>query len=182
MKLSILSQFGVVLFLFTGAAVGANSASTSNPLTTIDENESTLSANGNKTEIEEKGITPASIIVEKSIILQGNGLFDIGSEILGENSEQALAGLVSNLERMEKLVAIEVIGHTDSIGKKKVNLRISTQRAKSVQAFLQGAYPEIPVNAKGMGEAKPIHPNSTKKGRELNRRVEILVSVEEVVK
>ena len=179
MKLSIISKYGVVLFLSAGTVVSANSAKISDPSAVTDQQELKRFARNEFTENHEKNRSASSpSIVKKSIVLQGNGLFDVGSELLGSNSEQALANLVSNLEKMDKLVAIEVIGHTDSSGKKKANLRISTQRAKSLQAFLQGAYPEITVDARGMGEADPLHSNATKKGRELNRRVEILVSVE----
>ena len=170
------------MFLSAGSVVSANSAKisgSSDPSAVTDQQVSMRSALNEFVEDQEKnGSVSTPSIVKKSIVLQGNGLFDVGSELLGANSEQALANLVSNLEKMDKLVAIEVIGHTDSSGKKKANLRISTQRAKSVQAFLQGAYPEIMVDARGMGEADPLHSNATKKGRELNRRVEILVSVE----
>ncbi len=180
MKLSTLGQFGVVLFLTT-SAVAANPAKTSNPTAIVDGSPAASGIVDILTESQENVIKSSFSIAEKKLVLHGKELFGFDSEFLGENSEQALANLVSNLERMEKLVSIEVIGHTDSTGTKKANLRISAQRAKSVQAFLQGAYPEIHVSAKGLGETYPLHSNATKKGRELNRRVEILVSVETAV-
>ena len=54
-------------------------------------------------------------------------------------------------------------------------MRISLMRAKTVQAFLQGAYPDISIVAEGAGESNPAYPNTTPRGRELNRRVEIKV-------
>jgi len=132
-------------------------------------------SNGKNTDVTPAGKTRTAI--EKKIVLQG-GLFSENSDMLGPNSEQSLAGLVSNLEKIDNILSIGVVGHSDSIGQAKKNLQLSTLRARSVQAFLQSAYPEIPVSAAGMGDTRPAHSNATVKGRELNRRVEIFVTVD----
>ena len=67
-----------------------------------------------------------------------------------------------------------VEGYTDTSGNKDKNQRLSEDRAYSVKAYLvdKGINPAR-LSAKGFGPEKPIASNKTKKGRELNRRVEI---------
>ena len=117
------------------------------------------------------------VTLTKKITLQGEGLFGLNSDLFGNSGQQVLLGLVNALENLDDIVSIEVVGHTDSSGSRSVNREISILRAKMVQAFLQGAYPEVPVSALGKGESNPLHPNSTEQGRALNRRVEVNVSL-----
>ena len=113
--------------------------------------------------------------LHKTLILQGKGLFPQGTYLLGANSEQLLVEMIGNLEQIKNIHSIQVVGHTDSKGGENANMRISLMRAKTVQAFLQGAYPDISIVAEGAGESNPAYPNTTPRGRELNRRVEIKV-------
>ncbi len=70
-----------------------------------------------------------------------------------------------------------VEGHTDSIGSDEYNLQLSEKRADSVRGYLvsEGVKPDS-VTATGMGKADPVADNSTAAGRQLNRRVDIVVS------
>src|SRR5262249_12945029 len=66
---------------------------------------------------------------------------------------------------------IEVAGHTDSKGTKKVNDKLSQARADSVRAYLLRRFPEIQpgqFTAKGYGSSRPIVSNDTENGRALN--------------
>jgi outer membrane protein OmpA-like peptidoglycan-associated protein len=56
-------------------------------------------------------------------------------------------------------------------------MRLSEQRANSVRDYLiaQGINPAI-VTARGFGKTMPIADNSTPQGRQMNRRVELVVS------
>ncbi len=65
-------------------------------------------------------------------------------------------------------------GHTDSTGSKKINQRISDERAAAVKEYLQthGVAKER-LTSKGYGPDRPIASNKTAKGRKENRRVEI---------
>ncbi len=58
-----------------------------------------------------------------------------------------------------------------------MNRRLSFDRAAAVQEFLiqQGVSPAR-IQARGEGDADPIASNRTARGREQNRRVEILLS------
>ena len=66
--------------------------------------------------------------------------------------------------------------HTDSIGPKGANLKLSELRAKAVFFYLvaQGV-PRSRLEIKAFGEDVPIASNSTKEGRAINRRVDLTI-------
>lgn len=76
---------------------------------------------------------------------------------------------------------VEVQGHTDNVGKPEYNMGLSDRRANAVRDYLikQGV-PEAQLEAHGYGDTMPIESNKTKAGRALNRRVEFVVTFEEV--
>ena len=66
-----------------------------------------------------------------------------------------------------------IVGHTDSIGTKEYNKKLSLRRAQAVvKALVERGIDPKRLTAKGMGEEQPIADNSTEEGRALNRRVE----------
>ena len=68
-------------------------------------------------------------------------------------------------------------GHTDTIGGESYNLELSTNRCQSVARYLmQLGLPKARITWRGFGGAKPIADNSTEEGRQLNRRVEFMIS------
>lgn len=73
---------------------------------------------------------------------------------------------------------IRIVGHTDSIGTTPYNLSLSARRAKSVGVWLtnKGVSPER-ITIEGRGEGEPVAPNTTKKGRVLNRRTEMFMTI-----
>jgi outer membrane protein OmpA-like peptidoglycan-associated protein len=71
---------------------------------------------------------------------------------------------------------IEVQGHTDSTGATDANMRISEQRAKSVQQqLIANGAPSDKVDAIGLGEDRPISNNNTATGRAQNRRIDLVI-------
>jgi outer membrane protein OmpA-like peptidoglycan-associated protein len=74
---------------------------------------------------------------------------------------------------------IEVDGHTDNVGSEEYNQTLSDQRAESVRSYLvaQGVLTGS-VTAKGFGKTQPVGTNDTAEGRQINRRVELVVSGE----
>jgi OmpA-OmpF porin, OOP family len=71
---------------------------------------------------------------------------------------------------------VRVDGHTDNRGMKAANQTLSENRARAVADFLvaQGI-DSTRVESVGYGDSKPIAPNLTARGRELNRRVEFII-------
>lgn len=69
-------------------------------------------------------------------------------------------------------------GHTDSIGKRRYNIKLSSQRAESVKNSLVkfGAEPGR-ISTKGYGYSKPVADNATEAGRQQNRRAVTIVII-----
>jgi outer membrane protein OmpA-like peptidoglycan-associated protein len=72
---------------------------------------------------------------------------------------------------------IIVTGHTDSKGAEEYNQKLSERRAESVKNALAGVgVNPSRINTIGYGKSKPIADNSTEAGRQMNRRVEIVIN------
>ncbi len=83
-----------------------------------------------------------------------------------------VAGILSRYPR----TTIKITGHTDSRGSAEYNQRLSEQRAKAVGWYLADAGVDSRrVITDGRGEAQPRASNETEAGRQLNRRVEMLI-------
>lgn len=102
--------------------------------------------------------------------------FDFGTSHLTDASIPELTIMRDLLLRTPNL-QVEIGGHTDDVGSEDVNKQLSRERAESVLNWLiaQGV-PRNQMIAKGYGADKPLASNDDEKdGRELNRRIEILV-------
>jgi OOP family OmpA-OmpF porin len=68
-------------------------------------------------------------------------------------------------------------GHTDNVGSKESNVRLSTRRAESVRKYLIDKFGIAPgrVTAKGNGPSRPIADNATQEGRQKKRRIEAVI-------
>lgn len=134
-----------------------------------------------KQEIEDKQVSLA--MAEKGLVITfvADVLFDSGkaklkSEVLPSLDKVAQI-LIENVP--ENDIGIE--GHTDNEPIKysgwKSNWELSTARALSVLHYLidKKKISPVRVSAIGYGEHRPIASNATKAGRQLNRRVEIVI-------
>ena len=103
--------------------------------------------------------------------------FDAGSARLDKENFASLQALGAYLTRhSDKSIAL--IGHTDSSGSHQANLDLSKQRAEAVRSMLLRQFPEISltrVSCEGIGYFAPLVSNATAEGREINRRVEVIL-------
>lgn len=110
------------------------------------------------------------------VITLADVLFDTDKAQLrsgGMRGVQQLAGILK--EYPQHYVLIE--GFTDSTGSSSHNQDLSDQRARAVRtALLESGVSAGRVENRGYGEAFPVASNATAAGRQLNRRVEIIVS------
>lgn len=84
---------------------------------------------------------------------------------------------VARVLRQYPRLKIRIEGHTDSVGRKSYNLRLSKNRAASVREYLISKGVEgRRITSEGYGEERPIAPNTTKQGRAKNRRTEIHIT------
>ena len=74
-----------------------------------------------------------------------------------------------------------VEGHTDSVGARALNQKLSEQRATALKASLvaQGVTSER-IDTRGLAFDQPIASNDTDQGRRQNRRTEVTVLGETV--
>ena len=100
-------------------------------------------------------------------------LFDTGKATIKFQSAEVLNQIINVLKKFPKS-RFRIEGYTDSVGKKQKNITLSQNRADAVKIYLiQGGIASDRLESVGYGPEKPIASNKTKKGRELNRRVEI---------
>lgn len=82
---------------------------------------------------------------------------------------------VLQILRSYPTLIVEIAGHTDSIGTREYNQKLSERRANTVYRFLiEQGIPAHQLHLRGYGEDRPMVPNSTPYNRFLNRRVEFV--------
>lgn len=102
-------------------------------------------------------------------------MFDIGRAKLKPGGRRAIANLARFMRQSaERRIVIE--GFTDSSGTPEANQRLSERRAAAVrQALVREGIEPNRVAARGLGSAYPVASNDDPSGRQLNRRVEIVL-------
>jgi outer membrane protein OmpA-like peptidoglycan-associated protein len=110
------------------------------------------------------------------VLTLGDVLFDTGRAELKPGAQRPIEQIASFLnEHPERSVQVE--GFTDSQGGNDYNLELSQKRADAVaMAIIQRGVAAERVRAMGYGEEFPKASNNSAGSRQLNRRVEIVVS------
>jgi OmpA-OmpF porin, OOP family len=74
-------------------------------------------------------------------------------------------------------LAVQISGHTDSVGDAASNLALSKRRAEAISAWLQtnapSSFPKERLRTRAYGDQQPVADNSSNEGRAKNRRVEV---------
>jgi outer membrane protein OmpA-like peptidoglycan-associated protein len=110
------------------------------------------------------------------IVNMSDVLFDTAQYSLRPGARERLAK-VAGIILGHPGLKIEVEGHTDSIGGDDYNMQLSENRANSVRNYLvQQGITSDNVTARGFGKTTPVADNATATGRQMNRRVELVVS------
>jgi outer membrane protein OmpA-like peptidoglycan-associated protein len=112
------------------------------------------------------------------VLTLGDVLFDTGKAQLNPGAAHNLDQLVAFLnEHPERHVEID--GYTDNVGSDSYNVDLSQRRADAVRQVLvaQGIDPSRIVT-KGYGKDFAVASNSEASGRQLNRRVEVVIGGE----
>jgi OOP family OmpA-OmpF porin len=125
---------------------------------------------------------PAAAVVQyEKNTMATSALFDFDKAVLKEEGKVALHELGDAIKaRGARVVDIDIIGHTDSIGSAEYNMGLSVRRAEAVRDYIvsEGIDANI-IDVSGEGENNPIASNDTAEGRAENRRVDINVGIEQ---
>jgi len=111
-----------------------------------------------------------------AVVTFGDVLFDTGRAQLRAGSDRDVQRLAAFLrDNPERKVLVE--GFTDATGSDAFNLQLSQQRAASVALALrrQGVEPGR-ITTGGYGKEYPVASNADAQSRQLNRRVEVIIS------
>ena len=73
--------------------------------------------------------------------------------------------------------SVILVGHTDTVGKLEANIKLSKDRAQAVTERLIKKYgvKSDQLSSDGVGYLSPITSNETEQGRDMNRRVEVIL-------
>lgn len=113
-----------------------------------------------------------------AVTLDANVLFASGSADLSAEAQQVLAGVASDIAA-RGAGEVVVTGHTDTDGSNAFNQTLSERRAGAVLAVLQPASgAAVTFTSAGRGESEPVASNATDEGKQANRRVTVVYSVQ----
>ena len=119
------------------------------------------------------GLDAKKCVLDINNVIETLGIeFAPGEIVLQKSSNDTLRNMADIMQTCY-MVPMEIGGHTDSQGRKSLNLSISQARAEAVMDSLL-SYDILTGNliAKGYGESTPIADNKTSEGRNKNRRIE----------
>lgn len=108
-----------------------------------------------------------------SLIMPGDITFPTGSSSVSSQFYPTLTSVAKVLNKYDKTM-VAITGHTDNVGDREFNKRLSWDRAQSVTGFLgsQKVNPQR-FQVSGSGMDQPVASNNTEAGRKANRRVNI---------
>jgi outer membrane protein OmpA-like peptidoglycan-associated protein len=141
-------------------------------------------AKQDKDEVQQRLYTSIAAILETRrearglIVNLSDVLFDFNQASLKPGAREKLSKLAGILLAYPGSFHIEVEGHTDAVGSQDYNQRLSEDRAQSVSSYLlrAGISSDRVVAVRGFGKLRPVATNDTPEGRQMNRRVEIVIA------
>ena len=94
---------------------------------------------------------------------------------MNDQAREVLRGFVDFMT-VNNTIVVSIHGHTDNIGSPISNLKLSTNRAKSVYDFLiEMGISNNRLSYKGFGETEPLVSNDGEQNRAINRRTEFYI-------
>lgn len=123
---------------------------------------------------------PSLQVGTQTISLPGDVLFDIDRADIRPEAAQLLAEVAQSIQQDYGSGRIRVIGHTDNTGPKDYNMTLSLRRANAVKSYLNELMDDnsdkYTWTAVGRGPDNPVADNASSAGRQLNRRVDLIVA------
>ena len=112
-----------------------------------------------------------------STVLQDDSMkFRIANADLSPEAQARLDTFIDKLKTDNRNVYVEIQGHTDATGPKDFNYHLGEARAEAVRRYLNEHGVALNRLATiSYGPDVPVAPNSTREGRQANRRVLLIV-------
>jgi len=136
--------------------------------------------------VQKEKIVYKNRIVPRIIKLKGGGLratFDSDSGLnFKTNSSEGNEKMIKYLSRLSHFLnkysrewkTLKVSGHTDNVGKRSYNMKLSRKRSNTVKRLLVAeGVAKKKIKTVGYGPDRPIDKRNTKRARAKNRRVEL---------
>lgn len=110
-------------------------------------------------------------------LMEDRLLFDTDKAQIRPEGEQKLQQILDAIKQLPKSGQIRIFGHADARASNEYNKELSAERANAVKDWLQnkGGIAADRLSIEAMGETAPRATNETAMGRQLNRRVAIVV-------
>jgi len=106
-------------------------------------------------------------------------LFGFNSSKIGNDAKSSLDKFAKSLINNPQ-TDVQIYGHTDNVGTRSANEKVSNARASEVKNYLINAgVPTNRLSSKGLAYDYPVANNDTEAGRAQNRRVEIYITANE---
>ncbi len=149
-----------------GAGIGALSGGIMGDY--MDQQEATL-----RKQLDGTGVSVTRNGNNLTLNMPGDITFSTDSSSISPGAAKTLDSVGIVLAKYNRTL-VDVTGHTDNIGARNYNYRLSERRANSVANYLRerGVVPQR-LYVSGRGPDKPIVSNNSASNRQLNRRVTI---------
>lgn len=130
--------------------------------------------------LEKKMVPESAAMIERELSSKGKvdlyGIFfDFNKADLKPESAPTIEE-VAKVLKANPALKLSVAGHTDNVGDKAYNVKLSGLRAQAVMNELvkKHGVQAARLKSAGLGDSKPVASNDTEEGRAKNRRVELV--------
>jgi len=126
---------------------------------------------------QDAGVLAKGKVVFQQTFKEDRVKFKLGKYDLDKNAQAALDDFAGKVKALDEQYYIEIQGHTDDTGGRKLNDELGERRADEVRRYLarSAQIPLARMSTISYGDTLPAASNKTKKGRAENRRVVIVV-------
>ena len=112
-----------------------------------------------------------------NVTLSADALFDFDKSAVKPAGQKTIDDELAKAARKGGNITVThilIVGHTDSVGTKEYNQKLSVRRAEAVKAYIVSKGWNVDdITTEGKGKIDPIASNKTAAGRAQNRRVDI---------
>jgi outer membrane protein OmpA-like peptidoglycan-associated protein len=126
---------------------------------------------------QDAGVLAKGKVVFQETFKEDRIRFKVNKYDLNKDAQTALDDFAGKVKALNEQYYIEIQGHTDDTGGRKLNDELGERRADEVRRYLS-RIAQLPLNRMSTisyGDTLPAASNKTKKGRAENRRVVIVV-------